>query len=255
MTTQAERAHAFAALHVKGDPVILYNAWDAGSAKVVAAAGAKAIATGSWSVAAAWGYGDGEKVPLDVALMNLARIVAVVDLPVTLDFESGYARAPADVQRNAATAIEAGAIGFNFEDQIVGGEGLYPIAEQQARIRAVRAAADAAKVPVYINARCDHFLKEPAEKHGEFVDRAIERGRAYAQAGASGYFVPGLANPDLIRKVCSSVELPVNLMMFQGMPSAKELAALGVARLSYGPGPYRLAMRALEAAAKEVYAS
>jgi len=191
MTTQADRARAFAALHVKGRPLILFNVWDAGSAKIAAATGARAIATGSHSVAVANGYDDGEKIPLDLALANLARIVAVVDLPVTLDFEGAYAASPSGVAKTVAQAIGAGAIGINFEDQIVGGEGLYAIADQQARIRAARSAGEAAGVPIFINARTDYFLKEPRDKHGAFVDAAIERAHALRKRGPADFSCRG----------------------------------------------------------------
>ncbi len=255
MTTQADKARAFAALHVRGNPVVLFNAWDAGSAKAVANAGAKAIATGSWSVAAANGFDDGEDLPLDVAMDNAARIVQAVELPVTLDFEGGYADAPKDVGENVARAIKTGIIGFNFEDQMVGGEGLHSIADQTKRIAAVRAAADKAGVPIFINARTDIFLKADAATHdAAMVDAAAERARAYEDAGASGFFAPGLMDETLIATMCHSSRLPVNIMMFTGVPLVKRLADLGVARVSYGPGPYRQTMRFLEAAASEVYA-
>ena len=256
MSSQADKARAFAALHVRGNPVVLFNAWDPGSARAVANAGARAIATGSWSVAAANGFDDGEDLPLDVALANIARIVQAVELPVTLDFEGGYADTPKDVGENVARAIEAGAIGFNFEDQMVGGEGLHSIADQAKRIAAVRAAADKANVPIFINARTDIFLKADASTHDKaMVDQAAERSRAYADAGASGFFAPGLMDEKLIDAMCHASRLPVNIMMFTGVPLVKRLAELGVARVSYGPGPYRQTMRFLEAAAREVYAS
>mgnify|MGYP003402032485 CR=1 FL=1 len=139
MSDQREKAEAFAALHVKGDPIILFNIWDAGGAKAVAEAGAKAIATGSHSVAVANGYDDGQHVPLEFVLDSIARIVASVDLPVTLDFEGGYATDADGLKANIAKVIETGAIGINFEDQIVGGEGMYSVEQQQTRIAAIRA--------------------------------------------------------------------------------------------------------------------
>src|SRR4051812_12795750 len=129
-----EKARAFAALHKPGDPLILYNAWDAGSAKIIAAAGAKAIATGSFSVAGAQGYDDREAFPLDLALANAERIVRAVDLPVTIDFEGGYAVEPDVLADNFKRLATTGAIGCNFEDQVVGGDDLHPVAVQAARI-------------------------------------------------------------------------------------------------------------------------
>ena len=252
MPTQQERARAFQALHVPGDPVVLYNVWDAGSAQAVARAGARALATGSWSVAAAHGYGDGEKLPLELALANLERIVAAVELPVTLDLEAGYGRAPAAVGESAARALAAGAVGFNLEDRIIGEPGLYPVADQAARLGAARAAAERAGVAAFLNARTDLFLKADSARHDEaLVDAALERARAYAAAGASGLFAPGLVDERLIEKLCAASPLPVNIMVLPKAPPARRLAELGVARISHGPGPYRLAMQALEEAARQ----
>jgi 2-methylisocitrate lyase-like PEP mutase family enzyme len=255
MPNQLAHAETFQRLHRKGNPLVLFNTWDAGTSRVVAEAGAKAIATGSWSVAAAYGFADGQDLPLEIAIANVQRIVAAVQLPVTIDLEAGYGDAPETVAATAARAIEAGAIGFNLEDQLIGRDGLYSIEAQADRIRAARAAADRAGIPAFINARTDVFLKAPADKHDDaMVDVALQRARAYAEAGASGFFVPGLIDEKLIARVCASSALPVNVMMMSTAPSARRLAELGVARISHGPGPYRQMMRALAAAASEVYA-
>jgi 2-methylisocitrate lyase-like PEP mutase family enzyme len=255
MTSQIEHAQLFKKLHVKGDPLILYNAWDAGSAKAIKEAGAKAVATGSWSVAAAHGFTDGEALSLELALANLQRIVAAVNLPVSIDFEGGYAENPADVAANVVQAIEAGAIGINFEDQVVGGEGLHSIEAQSARIQAIRQAADATGVPLFINARSDVFLKARVADHNEeHLADAIQRANAYAGAGADGFFAPGLADEGLIEKLCAASPLPVNIMYLPYVPATKRLAELGVARLSYGPKPYRQMMEALKEAAQQAFA-
>jgi 2-methylisocitrate lyase-like PEP mutase family enzyme len=239
----------FAALHVPGDPVILYNAWDAGSARVIAEAGARAIATGSASVAQAHGYDDAEALPLALALANAERVVAAVDLPVTIDFEGGYALAPGDVAANMARLAATGAIGCNFEDQVVGGEGLHPIPAQAARIAAARAAVGAA---FFINARTDIFLKS-RDHDAAKVDAALERAQAYAQAGASGFFAPGLADLALLEKLCAASPLPVNFMAWPGTPPTAAIAAAGIARISHGPFPWKLAMQALKDAAAAEY--
>ena len=244
MTTLTEQ---FGALHKPGDPLVLYNIWDAASARAVAEAGAKAIATGSWSVAGAQGFTDGQKIPLDLVLTLAARITASVDLPVTLDLEGGYAEAPDEVAANVAKVAATGIVGINFEDQVVGGEGLYDPATQSARIAAIRAAVPG----LFINARTDLFLKEKdASQHAALVDQALERAAAYAAAGASGFFVPGLTDPDLFTRICADASLPVNVMTPMGQPTRAELAPLGVARISFGPGPYRTAMAELTERAK-----
>ncbi|WP_299043951.1 isocitrate lyase/phosphoenolpyruvate mutase family protein [uncultured Tateyamaria sp.] len=243
--TQADKAAAFAALHVPGTPVVLYNIWDAGSARAVTDAGARAVATGSWSVAEAQGFADGEKLPLDILLATADRIVASTDLPVSIDFEGGYAVGPAALAANIERLIGTGAVGLNFEDQIVGGSGLHPVDIQVARIKAIRAAADAANVPLFINARTDLFLKSKPDMHAGLVDEAMDRATAYTEAGASGFFIPGLTDHDLIARICDQVSLPVNVMMRGKLASVSAVAALGVARASYGPGPFANAMQQL----------
>ncbi|MGR4845361.1 isocitrate lyase/phosphoenolpyruvate mutase family protein [Rhizobium laguerreae] len=251
---QIEKAKAFGALHRKGDPVVLYNIWDAGTAKAVADAGARALATGSWSVAAAHGYADGEKLPMSVLVETAKSITAVVDLPLSVDFEGAYSAEPEGAAANVAKLVEVGAVGINFEDQVIGGGGLYPAERQVARIRAIRAMAEGKGIPFFINARTDLFLAESdLSKHAGLVDEAIERGKAYAAAGGSGFFVPGLIDPALIEKICAASPLPVNIMMRTGAPDVKALAKLGVGRVSYGPGPYRSMMEKLKQEAAAIY--
>ncbi|MGB6114866.1 MAG: isocitrate lyase/phosphoenolpyruvate mutase family protein, partial [Comamonas sp.] len=211
MTAQKARAEAFAALHRKGDPVKLFNIWDAASAQAVAKAGAAAIATSSFALAMAHGAKDRENLPLDLLIASVERIAATVDLPVTVDAESGYSHEPAIVGETVARIIKAGGIGMNFEDQVIGGEGIFAVKTQSARIAAARAAADKAGIPFFINARTDIFLRAPRETHDTaMADQAIARGLAYAKAGASGFFIPGLLDPALIEKVCKAIALPVN---------------------------------------------
>ncbi len=248
MTAKFDR---FAALHEPRAPLILFNIWDAGSARAVAAAGAHALATGSASVAGANGFDDGEAVPLDLVLDNAARIAASVDLPVTIDFEGGYAVDPSGVAENFERLAATGAVGCNFEDQLVGGAGLHDCTFQAERIAAARSAAGPA---FFINARTDIFLQARADTHDEAkVDAAIARAHAYAKAGASGFFVPGLANLEMLARVCWESPLPVNFMAFPGAPDSATVAATGVARISHGPFPWRAAMTGLEDAARAAF--
>jgi 2-methylisocitrate lyase-like PEP mutase family enzyme len=235
MTHQAQ---PFRALHIKGEPLVLYNIWDAGGAKALAEAGAKAIATGSWSMAAAHGFEDGEGIPLDLVVQIVARIAESSDLPVTVDFEGGYAVAPDRVAENVRRIIQAGAVGINFEDQIVRGEGLYAVQDQIERIKAVRQAANEEGVDLFINARTDLFLGTDPSTHAMRVGEAIAREAAYKDAGADGFFIPGLTDHALIQAIVDAVSLPVNVMMMGELTSIASVADLGVSRVSYGPGPY-----------------
>jgi 2-methylisocitrate lyase-like PEP mutase family enzyme len=254
MTSQSARAQEFHRLHDSDDPLVIFNAWDAGSARAVAAAGARAIGTGSWSVAAAHGYPDGEKLPLELAIANLERIVRAVDLPVSIDLEAGYGARPEDVDRSVTHAVRAGAVGINLEDGTTDETGIRGIDDQVARIRAARAAADRLSVRLFINARTDFFLQARPEAHDAGLVHAVQqRAAAYAQAGASGLFVPGIFRTEQIREVCAATALPVNVMLMASLPTPAELAQLGVARISHGPGPYRDAMRFIEQTARKAF--
>jgi 2-methylisocitrate lyase-like PEP mutase family enzyme len=248
---QVEKARAFADLHRPGAPLILFNAWDPGSARKIADAGATAIATGSWSVAAAFGYDDGKTIPLELVLGNLSRIVAAVDLPVSLDFERGYGATHTDVRQSVAAALEAGAIGFNIEDGL--GSGLRDIDAQSQRLAAARDAAASKGIPAFINARTDVFLVNAQPHTQAMADEALARAETYVRSGANGVFVPGLQDEGLIAQLCTRSPAPINIMARPGGLASKRLAALGVARISHGPGPYRLAMHALAQAANAAF--
>ena len=231
----------FATLHVPGNPVILYNIWDVGSALAVVAAGAKALATGSHPVADANGWPDGQQVPIDFAFANARRIVDAVEVPLSVDFEGAYSADPGEGGANVAKLKETGAVGCNFEDQIIGGEGLHPLDLQTRRIAAIRSAVGA---DFYINARTDLFLKTQTYDDA-LVDQVVERGKAFADAGASGFFVPRLADPKQIERVVREVPLPLNVIAFPGAPDKKVWADVGVARISHGPFPHRALMATL----------
>ena len=237
----------FAALHVPGNPVILYNIWDVGSALAVVEAGAAALATGSHPVADANGWPDGQQAPLDFVFANARRIASAVDVPLTVDFESAYSTVPAEGAANVRRLKETGAVGCNFEDQVIGGEGLHPIDLQGARIRAIR---DAVGVDFFINARTDLFLKTQTYDDA-LVEQVIERGKAFAEAGASGFFVPRLADPTQIERIVAAVPLPLNVIAFPGAPDKKIWADAGVARISHGPFPHRALMAKLTEMARE----
>jgi 2-methylisocitrate lyase-like PEP mutase family enzyme len=251
MADQKHKGEQFRALHIPGNPLVLFNIWDAGSAKAVATGGAKAIATGSWSVANANNFADGEQIPLAMAIDNLRRIVAATDLPVTIDLESGYGDAPEVVGETIALAIKAGAIGCNLEDSFPANGRLRDVADQSTRIRHARETTRTANAHFFINARTDVFFQSPAGQHDfAMVNEAIDRAHAYAKAGADGLFAPGLADITLIARLVKESPLPLNIMVGDDTPPMRVLAENGVARVSHGPRPYLMAMKALEEAAR-----
>jgi 2-methylisocitrate lyase-like PEP mutase family enzyme len=251
MTTQVQKAKRFRNLHVSGEPLVLFNIWDPGSAKAVAETGAKALATSSWAVSEASGYSDGERTPLTFAIDNLRRITEAVDLPVTVDLESGYGDTPKKVGEAVALAIEAGAIGCNLEDSFPENGSLRETKHQVDRIRHARQEADETNVAFFINARTDVFIQISQDKHdASLVAQALQRAQAYAQAGADGLFVPGLADLALIADLTKASPLPVNIMVSQGA-DITALAKRGVARVSFGADSYVVTMNALQEAARK----
>jgi len=240
-------------LHVKGNPLILYNAWDAGSAKAIANAGASAIATSSWAVAAAHGYADGESIPFAFIEHIIARIAGAVDMPVTVDVEGGYSEDPRVCSSNVARLLDHGVAGINFEDRVVAGKGLYPIDAQCLRIAAIRTMAEARGIPLFINARTDVFFGSGIAAE-QCMAEAREREKAYADAGASGLFVPGLVDLQAIAALCDDVALPVNVMEMSGLPGVRQLSDAGVARISHGPSAFLKAMESVEQAGRAILA-
>jgi 2-methylisocitrate lyase-like PEP mutase family enzyme len=240
---------AFKALHVPGDPLVLFNIWDAGSAKAVAGAGARAIATGSYGVAEAQGFKDGEDFSIEDALRNLERIVSVTELPVTLDFETGYGDTPAQVNASVRRALDAGAAGINQEDRMPGETALLPVAQAAERVAA------AASSGLFVNARTDVYRGVKPDDYGQhLIDAVLERAEAYAKAGAGGLFVPFLGDHPTITAICAASPLPVNILWGPGRGTRAELAACGVARISYGHGPWAATMDWLAGQAKAVFA-
>ncbi|MEU1274889.1 isocitrate lyase/phosphoenolpyruvate mutase family protein [Streptomyces sp. NPDC005799] len=248
-TTRRDRALAFRALHVPGDPLVLPNAWGTPSALIVADAGAAAVATTSAGLAWALGFADGDLLDRDTALAAVARITAAVDVPVSADIESGYAKDPAGVADTIRAVIEAGAVGVNIEDALhePGAPALRPVAEQAERIAAARTAADEAGLPLFINARIDTYLRGPAE-----VAPTLERAEAFLAAGADGVFVPGAVDPGTVELLVDGVDGPLNVMAGPGAPSVPELAALGVARVSTGSAIAQAVHALVRAAAREL---
>jgi 2-methylisocitrate lyase-like PEP mutase family enzyme len=244
-------------LHHAATPVVLVNAWDVASARIVEAAGFPAIATTSAGVANALGYPDGQKVPWQEMLHQIAKIAAAVQAPVTADIESGFSADGQALDQSISDVIKAGAVGVNLEDLVPNGEGhgaLFSVADQVQRIKTARAAGEKLGVHLVINARTDAFWQTGAEPSAAMVN-TLERGRAYLDAGADCIFVPGMRDPKKIRTVVEAWQSPINILAGPGVPSIAELAKLGVKRVSFGSGPMRAAMGALRKIAQEALAS
>ncbi|MFI2629489.1 isocitrate lyase/phosphoenolpyruvate mutase family protein [Streptomyces collinus] len=250
MTNQSDLASAFRDLHLPGTPLVLPNAWDAVSARIVEDAGAAAVATTSAGLVWALGAPDGERVDREAAVAAVARIARAVTVPVTADLESGYAEDAEGVAGTVRAVIAAGAVGVNIEDTLYGagtGGPLRDVAEQAERIAAARGAADAAGVPLFVNARIDTFLSGAGG-----VDLTLARAAAFRAAGADGIFVPGAVDPGTVKELVNGVDGPLNVMAGPGAPPVAELAALGVARISVGSHIAQAAQALVRRAAREL---
>ena len=244
MSDQAAKAETLRELHRPGDPLVLVNVWDVASARTVAdSPGCAALATASWAIAAAHGFADGEEIPFELMLAAIERVAGAVDLPVTADIEAGYGDTPEEVSETIARVIAAGAVGVNLEDE------LRPAETHAARVAATRERGAREGVPLVINARSDEYLLGEGR-----LDEAIARGRAYLDAGADCFFLPGITDLEDIRRLTGELGAPVNVLALAGAPSPAELADAGVARISVGPGGMGVALAALAEAAAQLLA-
>jgi 2-methylisocitrate lyase-like PEP mutase family enzyme len=241
----ADRANDLLRLHRDPELLTVVNVWDVVSARVVAATpGTRALATASHSIAATFGYDDGEQIPVDLMLEMVGRIVADTDLPVTADLEGGYGDAEETVRR----AIGLGVVGANIEDQ------MKPVSEAAAQVEAIMRVGGQEGVEFVLNARTDAFVRGRDRDQSEVLDDAVERGKAFLDAGAPLVFVPGLLSEDQVATLVNAFgPQRLTCIGIPGGPSLARLQELGVARVSYGPMPQRVALTALQELAEEVH--
>jgi len=253
MSNLTDKALLFRELH-KADPVLaLPNAWDVASARLIESAGARAIATTSAGVAWSLGAADGDELDRDRALDFVSRVAAAVTLPVSADIESGFAFTAEGVAETVRGVLAAGAVGVNLEDALHHGDrALRPVGDQAERINAARRAADVVKIPLFINARVDTYLRsvgDPATRLQDTLDRAA----AYLAAGADGVFVPGVTDLSVVAQLAKGIAAPLNVLAGYGSPTVADLAAAGVARVSLGSSLASAAYAVASRAAKELF--
>ena len=249
---QKQKAEAFRALHRGQRILLLPNAWDVSSARVIEEAGFGAIATTSAGIAFTLGYPDGQRISRNEMLQAVSRIAAALKVPVTADVEAGYGDRPEDAAETALAVIESGAVGMNLED--ASGDANHPLVDvllQLEKIVAVQQAAQTAGVPIVLNARTDVYLLQvgPAEKR---YDQAVRRLAAFRDAGADCAFLPGLRDAATIGRMVKDLDFPLNILAGPGSPSVSELQKLGVARVSLGSSPMRATLGLLGRMAEEL---
>lgn len=251
---QRKKAEAFRVLHSGQQPLLLPNIWDVAGARILEEAGFPALATTSAGIAFAHGFPDGQKIPSERMMTAIAEIARAVQVSVTADVEAGYGPKPADAARTARGVIEAGAVGMNFEDAT--GDAQRPLMElslQLERIHAIRETSAKLGVPLVLNARTDVYLLQVGDPARRY-DEAVRRLQAYRDAGADCVFLPGVRDAETIRRIVADLGCPVNVLAVPGSPSVRELAALGVKRISLGSGPMRATMGLLRRLAAELEA-
>jgi 2-methylisocitrate lyase-like PEP mutase family enzyme len=245
----ATKAETLRRLHVDGPMLVLPNAWDAGSARIYLEAGFKALATTSAGIAFSLGYPDGERISRDEMLAAVARITRRIDVPITADMEAGYGMTPNAVAETARRVIDAGAVGMNLEDRLEGKQ-LIDFSLAVERVAAARAAAHAAGVPLVLNARTDAF-EAPELRSEQRLEEAVRRGNAFREAGADSVFVPFVGDRDTIERLVQSIRAPLNVLGTPNAPTLKELATLGVRRVTFGSAPMRATLGLVRRMARE----
>ena len=252
MTTQGRKAEELRKLHSGPRVLVLPNAWDVASARVLEELGYPAIATTSAGVAFALGYPDGQRVTRDQMLEVVARIARAARVPVTADMEAGYGITSKDMAETAKAIVEAGAVGLNLED-VTGDTETSQVdtAQQVEKIRAIRETSASLGVSLVINARTDVYLM-PIGPEATRFERTVERGRAYRAAGADCVFAPGVKERELIEKLVKAIGAPLNILVSPGCPSILELQKIGVARASVGSGVMRAPLGLVRKIGKEL---
>lgn len=242
-------------LHELPTPLILYNCWDVASARAIQQGGASVIATSSYAISESLGAVDGEHLTFDEMLLVITRIALNVNLPLTVDIESGYANDLEELAQNMERLLAIGVCGVNLEDQLIGSTNptLCNTEEQCDKIKTIKETAAKMSTDIFVNARTDVFF-QGREETEDLAREAINRAKAYKEAGADAIFIPGLLSPNLIRAFVEKSPLPVNVMMMDGMLSSEELQKIGVKRISYGPFSFFRANLAIQQEVERIFA-
>ena len=251
-TTQIQKAEKFLALHHEPKLLVLPNIWDPLGARLLEGLGYPAVATASAAVAYSLGYDDGQKIKFDAMLDVIERIASSVAVPMTADLERGYAEHPQEIAENIRQVMHAGAVGINFEDSSFEGGPLQPIDFQCERIQAIRNMADKEGIPLVINARIDVFMRSADISPSEKIAETISRGKAYLDAGADCLYPIGPGDVETLKRIREETEAPINVYASKLAASMKELAAIGISRLSLGPGLIRASLTTMRNVAQQL---
>lgn len=251
MKSQAEKAEQFRALHDRKRMLVLPNAWDVASARLFEEEGFPAVATSSAGLMVSLGYRDGEEIGIDELASAVGRIAKVLEVPLSADMVGGFGSTPSDVAKSVGKVISSGAVGVNIEDFVHATKALVPVENQLSRLRTLKDLQKTGGVPFVINARTDAFRFAPGDQDAR-LNEAIQRGKAYRDAGVDCIYPMGLVDGGSIAAYVEALDFPVNVMVRKGLPPVSELQRLGVARVSFGPSASYAAMGLLRRASREV---
>lgn len=252
MSTQSEKADLLKKLHHSGQMLVLPNIWDAAGALMLEDLGYPAVATASAAIARAHGYEDGEHIPFEFLLTIVSQIVKSVGVPVTVDIETGYAGDRETLKSNIRRLIAAGVAGINFEDSDVRSRELVPVEEQVEQLKLIARAAERENTRLFINARTDVFLVSEGLPESQKLALAIERGRAYVEAGADSVYPIFVREEETIATLVTALKVPVNILARAGTPDLDVLQRLGVSRVSFGPNVQKAAYQKMETILKGI---
>lgn len=250
--TSSQKEKQFHQLHHNGELLVLPNIWNPLGATLLQEIGYKAVATASASIAYSNGYDDGQKIPFDQLLFLLKKIVSSVQVPVTADVESGYASSNSQLKEHIKKLIDTGIVGINFEDSLHDETKLFSKEEQSEKINLIKKTASEMASDLFINARTDVFIKQNNLSEEEKLNEAIERGKAYRDAGADGFYPILIKEKKSIEAVIKEVSLPLNILMIAGIPDFSALKEIGVARVSLGPGFLKNAINSMKNIAEKL---
>jgi 2-methylisocitrate lyase-like PEP mutase family enzyme len=255
MSSQSEKADLLKKLHHRGRMLILPNIWDAAGASLLETLGYPAVATASAAISHAHGFEDGEHIPFDMLLSIVAQVVKAVNVPVTVDLETGYALDRATLKSNIRRLIAAGVAGINIEDTDLRTRELVPVNEQVEKLKLIRKVAEQENTRMFINARTDSFLLKNDMSQEERLAVAIERGKAYIDAGADGIYPIFAKEESAIKALVAALKVPLNVLAMPGTPDLDALQRLGVARVSFGPNVHKAMLATMRTMLQDVIKS
>lgn len=249
----SQKAKAFHDLHYKQNFLLLPNIWEPMGAALLEQIGFGAVATGSGAIANTNGYADGEKMPVDEVYRVVETIVQAVNIPVSVDFEAGYASNHKELEENIEKLIDIGVVGLNIEDSDPATGKMIPIEDQCNKIKIIKDVSARRGVEIFINARTDAYIHGTSTEAGYAISESLKRGEAYKKAGAHCIYPITMHDENEIKQMVNVLKMPINILTIKGIPEFKILRKIGVARVSLGSSFLKIAIKAMKSSAEKLF--